>query len=123
MSTSPIENRIGTVFVPVSDMPRAITWYTELFDLPTDDASHEGTIYGVEMAGDVGLTLDANRPVENSSQPLCYFWTADVEAAHEFLQSRDIPIVMGPENIGSVTFVTFEDPDGNRLMVCQRNGV
>ncbi|WP_227353648.1 VOC family protein [Haladaptatus salinisoli] len=123
MSKSPIENRIGTVFVPVSDVPRAIEWYSDLFDLPTDgtEASHEGTIYDVEMEGDAGLVLDANRPVENSSQSLCYFWTDDVEATHEFLEERDIPVVMGPENVGSVTFVTFEDPDGNRLMACQEN--
>jgi len=121
MTTSPIENRIGSVFVPVSDMSRAVEWYSTVFGLPTDEASHEGTIYDVEMTGDVQLTLDANRPVENSSQPLCYFWTDDIDETETFLQSLEIPIVMGPEDVGSVTFLTIEDPDGNRLMVCQPN--
>ncbi|WP_266078490.1 VOC family protein [Haladaptatus caseinilyticus] len=121
MQNSPIDNRIGSVFVPVSDMRTAIEWYSDLFDLPIDESSHEGTIYDLEMAGDVTLTLDSNRPVENSSQPLCYFWTDDVEVTDDFLRERGISVVMGPENVGSVTFVTFEDPDGNRLMACQAN--
>ena len=118
---SPVDNRIGTVFVPVSDMDRAVEWYDELFDLPSGEPTHGGTIYDVEMAGDAGLLLDANRPVENSSQPLCFFPTDDLAAAYQFLREREIPIVHEPEDIGSVSILTFEDPDGNRLMVCERN--
>ena len=118
---SPIENRIGNVFVPVSDMDAAVDWYTSLFALPRDGTSHEDTIYDVPMDGDTNLTLDANKPVENSSQPLCYFWTDDVEATHAFLEERGDPITMGPMDVGSVVFLTFEDPDGNLLMVCEPN--
>ncbi|MFC4548739.1 MULTISPECIES: VOC family protein [Halorussus] len=118
---SPLRNRIGNVFVPVSDMERSVEWYSELFGLPAEDTAHEGTIYDVEMAGETGLVLDANRPVENSSQPLYFFWTDDAEATRDFLVDLDVPVVMGPEDVGSVTFVTFEDPDGNQLMACQKN--
>lgn len=119
--TSPIENRIGQVFMPVSDMSRAVAWYSQLFGLPAQVASHGGTIYDVPMAGETRLTLDANRPVANSSQPLCFFWTADIEAAAQFLRDLGAAIVAGPEDVGSVSFVTFRDPDGNLLMVCRRN--
>ena len=119
--TSPIENRIGQVFVPVSEMSRAIEWYSRLFGLPTQGASHGGTIYDLPMAGETQLTLDANKPVTNSSQPLCFFWTAEIEAAAGFLRDLGIEIVAGPEDVGSVSFVTFRDPDGNLLMFCQRN--
>ena len=118
---SPIQNRIGNVFVSVSDMERSIEWYSTLFGLSTGDVAHEGTIYDVEMAGETGLILDANRPMEHCSQPLCFFWTDDIEATREFLAGIDAPIHMGPEDIGSVTFLTFEDPDGNRLMACEAN--
>lgn len=118
---SPLQNRIGNVFVPVSDVERSVEWYSELFGLPAEDTAHEGTIYDVETTGETGLVLDANRPVENSSQPLCFFWTDDAEATRDFLLDLDVPVVMGPEDVGSVTFVTFEDPDGNRLMACQKN--
>ena len=118
---SPIKNQIGNVFVPVSDMDSAVEWYTSLFGVPAGEPSHDDTIFDVEMAGDTNLTLDANKPVENSSQPLCYFWTDDVAATHEFLQDRGDPIVMGPMDVGSVIFLTFEDPDGNLLMACESN--
>jgi predicted enzyme related to lactoylglutathione lyase len=118
---SPIANRIGQVFVPVSDMSCAIAWYSQLFGLPMQSASHEGTIYDVPMVGETRLTLDANKPVANSSQPLCFFWTADIEAAARFLRGLGAEIVAGPEDVGSISFVTFRDPDRNLLMVCQRN--
>ncbi len=118
-----IQPAIGAVFVPVSDMQRAINWYTWLFDLPLAAPSQEGTIYDVPMNGDTGLILDANKPiVENSSQPLCYFWTADIQAAHTFLQQNAVQIVGDILDIGSVSFLTFKDLDNNLLMICQRNG-
>jgi len=120
--TSPIQNQIGSVFVPVSDMQRAITWYSELFRLQAAETSHEGTTYDVPMAGETGLILDANRdPVTNSSQPLCFFWTENLETAHAFLQQRGVEITSDVTDIGSASFLAFRDPDGNPLMVCQRN--
>ncbi len=119
---SPIENRIGQVFIPVSDMERAIAWYSRILGLPIDQASHGGTIYDVPMAGETRLALDANKqPITNSSQPLCFFWTADIHAAHDFLLANDVELVGTIQDIGSVSFLTFKDPDNNLLMVCQRN--
>ena len=53
---SPIEARIGQVFVPVTDLPRAIAWYSRLFGLPVGAPSHGGTIYDLPMSGATGLT-------------------------------------------------------------------
>lgn len=117
----PIHNQIGAVFIPVSNMVRSIAWYSRLFDLPLRDTSHEGTIYDVPMQG-TGLILDANKPVDEISvQPLCFFWTDDMAAAYAHLQQNNVPILSSVENIGSVSFLLFEDPDHNRLMICQRN--
>ena len=118
---SPIENKIGTVFVPVSDMQRAIAWYSRLFDLPIETTTHEGRIYTVPMAGEVGLILDGHRPVANSSQPLCFFWTGDIHAADEFLRRTGVEIARGGiQDIGGLFTLTFQDLDGNLLMACQR---
>ena len=117
----PIDNKIGTVFIPVSDMRRAVAFYSHLFGLPFEDAAHEGKIYDVAMSGEVGLILDGHRPVTNSSQPLCCFWTSDIWAAEAFLRENKIEIVSGIEEEGSVSSLIFEDLDGNRLMVCQPN--
>jgi predicted enzyme related to lactoylglutathione lyase len=120
--TSPISNKIGAVFIPVSDMARAVKWYSQLLDLPIRESSHDGTIYDVVMNGDTGLILDANkREVQNSSQPLFFFWTDDLSAAYDFLQINGVEILSQIEDIGSVSFLIFKDPDENLLMVCQRN--
>ena len=116
-----IQNRIGTVFIPVSDMQRAIEWYSRLLDLPVVSTSHDGTIYDVPMAGETGLILDSTKPeVSNSSQPLFFFMTGDIQAAQRFLQERRVEIVSQIEDIGSMYFLIFKDPDENLLMVCQQ---
>ena len=48
---SPIQNWIGNVFIPVSDMQRAVAWYSRLFGLEQGQTSHEGGISDVPMAG------------------------------------------------------------------------
>ncbi len=117
-----IQQSIGAVFIPVSEMQRAIKWYSWLFGLPVGGTSHEGTIYDLPMNGETGLILDANKPVvQNSSQPLCYFWTSDIHAAYDFLHQNGVSIVGDILDIGSVSFLTFKDPDSNLLMICQRN--
>jgi predicted enzyme related to lactoylglutathione lyase len=116
---SPIQNKIGMVFIPVSDMAAAVAWYSRLFGLPAGKTSHEDRIYSVPMQGDVNLNLDAHRPVTNSSQALCFFWTGDIQAADAFLRAEGIPIVRPVEDIGGLFTLTFQDPDGNVLMVCQ----
>ncbi len=118
---SPIINTIGAVFIPVSNMTRAIEWYSDLLDLPLLETSHEGTIYDLPMAGDTALILDANeKEVTNSSQPLFFFMTEDMAASYAFLNDKQIEIIGQVEAIGSVSFLTFKDPDNNLLMVCER---
>jgi predicted enzyme related to lactoylglutathione lyase len=117
---APIHNRIGMVFVPVSDIAAAGAWYSRLLGQPVQTTSHEGRIYGVPMAGEVGLILDAHRPVTNSSQPLCFFWTDDIQDSNSFLHAHGIEVTQPVEDIGGLFTLTFKDPDGNLLMVCQR---
>src|SRR5262245_34832316 len=120
--SSPIENRIGQVFVPVTDMDRAIAWYSRLLGLPIAATSHEGKIYDVPVTGETRLALDGHQAkVTNSSQPLFFFWTPDIRAAADFLRANDITIVGEIANIGSVSLLRIRDPDNNLLMVCQRN--
>jgi predicted enzyme related to lactoylglutathione lyase len=117
---SPIENRIGAVFVPVSDMPRAVEWYSRLLGTPTGESTHGGRIFDVPMQG-TGLILDAHRPVANSSQPLFFLWTQDIDATRRFLLANGVEVIGGVEHVGSVSTLRFKDLDGNLLMVCQRN--
>lgn len=104
--TSPIENCIGCVFIPVSDMPRAIAWYSQLFGLPVQTAvhatSHEGHIYELPMQGAVSLLLDSHKPVCNSSQPLCFFWTADLSRAYTFLLEMTLKLWLHPKILAAL---------------------
>jgi predicted enzyme related to lactoylglutathione lyase len=119
--SSPIQRSIGQVFIPVRDMSRAVGWYAELLGFEPQETSHEGTIFDIPTDGDTRLALDANRPdFETSGPPRFFFWTRDMAATVAHLQHLGVKLTSEVEDIGSVFFVQFEDPDGNPLMVCQR---
>jgi catechol 2,3-dioxygenase-like lactoylglutathione lyase family enzyme len=123
-TSSPIENRIGQVFIPVRDMARSARWYSSLLGLPESEPSHEGTIYDLSTTGETRLALDANRAdFDTSGPPRFFFWTADMAATVTFLKELGVTLDSDVEDIGSVMFLQFRDPDGNPLMVCRRTGV
>lgn len=119
--TSPIQRRIGCVFIPVGDMERARRWYSRILGLPIPAISHEGKIADLRMDGETQLILDGHKPVANSSQPLFFFWTDDLRETYLFLRRMEVEIVTPIEDIGSVSTLVIHDPDGNLLMICQKN--
>ena len=120
---SPIENRIGAVFVHVTDMQRAIDWYSTLLGLPSHGTSHEGLIYDVPMSGPTGLTLDGHAHARGTFQPggpLLMLHATDIQAAHTFAQTHAHAV--GPiENIGTVSVFHLSDPDNNHLIIYTKN--
>ena len=122
MRTSPIRRQIGQVFVPVRDMARSAQWYAAVLGFEVDAASHGGTILDIPTEGEPRLALDSNRPdFTADGPPRFFFWTDDMAATVAHLQHLRVHITSDVEDIGSVRFVQFEDPDGNPLMVCQRS--
>lgn len=118
---SPIRRHIGQVFIPVSDLERSARWYAKVLAFDVDRFSHEDTILDIPVEDGPRLALDANRPLFTADgPPRFFFWTDDLAATIEHLQGLDVRITSEVEDIGSVFFVQFEDPDGNPLMVCQR---
>ncbi len=120
---SPINRRIGAVFVYVTDMQRAVDWYTKLLGAPTHGTSHEGLIYDVPMDGPTGLTLDGHahaRGEFRSGGPLLMLHADDIQAAHAFAldHAQDVTPV---ENIGTVSVFHLSDPDNNRLTIYAEN--
>ena len=121
MTASPIENRIGQVFIPVRDIARSARWYSAVLGLPELELSHGDTICDLPTVGETRLALDANRPdFDTSGPPRFFFWTDDMAATVEFLWELGVTLDSAVEDIGSVMFLQFRDPDGNPLMVCQR---
>ena len=120
---SPINMRIGAVFVHVTDMQRAVDWYSGLLGVDRRGTSHEGLIYDVPMDGPTGLTLDGHAHARGEFQPggpLLMLHADDIDAAHAF--ARDRAYDVGPvEDIGTVSVFHLSDPDGNRLIIYSPN--
>ncbi len=120
--TNPIQRIVGQVFIPVRDMSSAVAWYADLLGFQPDTATHGGTIFDIPTEGETRLALDGNRPdFETSGPPRFFLWTQDMAATVRHLDGLGANITSDVEDIGSVSFVQFEDPDGNPLMVCQRS--
>lgn len=121
-SSSPIKSKITNVFVNVTDLKRATEWYNHLLQLPIKP-EEEQFIYEIIMAQGANLLLDVNRYVQKQDyKTLFMFETHDLAAAHDFLIENNISIFTPMERYETVSFLTFKDPDGNVLMVCQRTG-
>ena len=119
---SPIQRVVGQVFIPVRDMGQAISWYAALLGFDPGTPSHGGTIFDIPTDGDTRLALDANQPdCDRAGPPRFFLWTQDMERTVQHLDALGAVITSDVEDIGSVSFVQFEDPDGNPLMVCRRN--
>ena len=109
--------RLDAVFIHVSDMTRAIDWYSRLLDLPIGETAHEGMIYDLPVEGDTGILLDAYpKPVApRGTGPRVMFDTTDLDAAAAHARTLT-ETVTEPEDIGSAIVFYLEDPDGN--LVC-----
>jgi predicted enzyme related to lactoylglutathione lyase len=116
-----IHPSIGAVFVPVSDIVKSGAWYARLLGVIPPELSHQERICDLPLANNQKLILDSHGAVANSSQPLCFFWSDDIAAAEAWLKQAGIETLGAIADIGSVKTLVFVDPDGNRLMVCQRN--
>jgi uncharacterized protein len=94
---SPVENRVGSIFVHVTDMARSIRWYRDLLGLPADDAPATSTIYTVPTRAGSGLLLDSNHPnTQRQSSALFMLVTDDIEASHAFVRAK------GTEGVGAI---------------------
>jgi catechol 2,3-dioxygenase-like lactoylglutathione lyase family enzyme len=115
---------VVTVEIPVADIPRSIEWYAAVLGF-------RRTFEGAEtatLAAPEGVTLrlllvrtdDLRRHAfTNTSTGVEHgvidFKTADLAACHRALKERGFPV--GDLKPGAHGF-GFEDPDGNRLGLC-----
>ena len=118
MAGSRFEKRVGSIFIHVSDMKRAVEWYSRVFDLPYNEDYMEGrlsTVYTLHFEG-TEILLDSNNGAAPAPQPLMFFKTDDIRQTLQFLKESEIVI---HNEILENHIVIFEDPDGNRLMAIQ----
>jgi catechol 2,3-dioxygenase-like lactoylglutathione lyase family enzyme len=123
MMTSPIQNRIGGFFIPVSNVEAARDWYCKILRVPADGEILHGHLYCLELEGATNLILDEvpkwrgeNQELPTFKAPAFMFPTDDVHASYEFMKSEGVELVTDIENN---SWFVFKDPFGNHLMVCQ----
>ncbi|XEC94520.1 VOC family protein [Paenibacillus tarimensis] len=117
-AASRLEKRIGSVFIHVSDMKRAVEWYSRVFDLPFNNDYLEGrlsTVYILHLGG-TEILLDSNHGAAPGPQPMMFFKTGDIRHTLQFFKENGIII---HNEVLENNIVIFEDPDGNRLMAIQ----
>ncbi|WP_166243129.1 VOC family protein [Paenibacillus turpanensis] len=116
--TSPIQNLVRGVFIPVSSIEKARDWYCNLLGLPADGEIFFGHIYVLPMQGESNIVLDSKiySPENVHKVPVFQLATDDIERSYEFIQSQPIEIITDIQNNH---WFTIKDPDGNVLMICK----
>jgi catechol 2,3-dioxygenase-like lactoylglutathione lyase family enzyme len=111
---SPILHQIAGVFLPVSDVVKAREWYSRILGLENGGEILFGHLCCLPMEG-TPLMLDT-MPKWPGDGPAFIFKTDDIYAAHHFMQEIGVKLVTGIED---GRWFVFQDPDGNRIMVCE----
>lgn len=120
-TASPILNRIGGVFLDVTDMNRAIRFHSEVLGLPYREVGTgpENSIYDLAMRSGSGVLLDDNRFRNGDGyETLFMLVSPDVPEARAYLAANGVPVFTGIEVHGEMAFFTVQDPDGNVVMIC-----
>jgi predicted enzyme related to lactoylglutathione lyase len=118
---SPILNRLGGIFLNVTDVNRAIRFHSEVLGLPYREVGMgpRDSIYDLKMKSGTGVLLDNNRfRQEDNYETLFMLVTPDVEGSKAFLESNGVPVFTDIERHGEMAFFTVKDPDSNVIMIC-----
>ncbi|MDO7906259.1 VOC family protein [Paenibacillus sp. JX-17] len=122
--TSPVKNKVGGVFVPVTDIQRSRSWYCQVLGLnETDCEIMNGHLCPLPMEG-TGLILDTmpkwggDRPegAPPTETPAFMLLTEDIEASLAYLRAIGADVVTEIEHDH---WFVVKDPDGNKLMICR----
>jgi len=121
-----MDYKLQVVLVPVSDVDRAVAFYSDQvgFNLDHDASPTEGmrvvqlTPKGSDCSIVIGEGLPSGEPGSLKGVQLT---VDDVDTARAELSDRGVPVSdivqMGPEGTPGSRYVFFEDPDGNSWAV------
>lgn len=119
----PIENRVASLFVHVTDLRRAADWYNQLLGLPLrEERLNGGPVYWFDFPG-TGLILDsdtfnrANPEWSEKNSPRIMFAVSDIDEAYSYLKDK-ANVLFEPERHGSMAYFNFSDLEGNVQMAC-----
>lgn len=103
--------RIDTVFLPVTNLERAIAWYTETLGLKLRWISHSYACLNVDQTA---LTLVQLAEVIPHKHEPFNFYVDDIKATHAHLAGLGATVSEIRDH-GDVVEFTVTDPDGNPL--------
>ncbi|MEI3606925.1 VOC family protein [Pseudogracilibacillus sp. SE30717A] len=114
---NPILNKIGTVFIPVSNIEKARDWYCDILGLKASGEVQFGHLYVITMDG-TGIVLDSKIYSEDKvfKTPVFHFNTNNIEKAYHYMKNKDVNLIT---EIEYNHYFNFKDPDGNILMICE----
>ncbi|XEC92955.1 VOC family protein [Paenibacillus tarimensis] len=119
---SPIQNVVGSVFVHVTDLRRSAEWYSMVMGLPLlEERLNGGPVYWLELENGTGLILDDNRNNDSDAPRVLFnYKTSDAEVSYRYLEQMDAKLLYPIERPHpGLAYFSFEDPDGNAIMVTQ----
>lgn len=110
--------QLDTVFTWVTDLDRAVEWYSKLGIGPGD---RYGAWQDMEVEGAARFALhQGNRP-SGPSTAVPSFRVQDLDGEIRRLASLGIePSEPGITDTGEARFTTFTDPDGNQVQLLER---
>lgn len=114
-----IINRVGAIFIPVSDIVKAKEWYCSLLGLEPNYEIIAGHLCCIPMDNNgLNVVLDSEIYNEDSyfRNAMFHFNTDDIQAAYSFMKDLGVELVTGIEH---GHWFNFKDPDGNMLMICK----
>lgn len=114
-----INNKVGGIFIPVSDINRAREWYCSLLNLePTYEIFFDHLCCIPLDNNRLNIILDSKIFTKESIArfPMFHFNTDDIHEAFQFLRDKEVEIVTEIEN---GHYFNIKDPDGNLLMICK----
>jgi catechol 2,3-dioxygenase-like lactoylglutathione lyase family enzyme len=114
-----INNKVGAIFIPVSDIRKAREWYCSILEVePVYEIIFEHLCCIPMDNNGLNIVLDSKIHTKDSyaRTPIFHFNTDDIHAAYQFMQEKGVEMVTGIEH---GHWFNFKDPDGNMLMVCK----
>jgi catechol 2,3-dioxygenase-like lactoylglutathione lyase family enzyme len=105
--------------LPVKDVQQAIDFYTEGLGFVLAGmwkAQDETATFGIVRQDSITVGLNKSDRVGSAEKWAAYFYVSDVEAFTDYVQSKGVRVLRGPEtSLYNCREVELDDPDGNRL--------
>ncbi|KWU57998.1 VOC family protein [Priestia megaterium] len=121
--SSPVFNKMNTVFIHVFHLKTSVKWYSKLLSQEYKMSEVKDSVYNLKIDGETGLTLDAGpegteKQIVASPHPIFNFHTEDIKEAYEFVKGMDYTIESPITSFDDFSFFTIKDPDGHVVMIC-----